>query len=282
MLLFFSSICLDGHSILTAQSRAIIVQIALIREAEKTLKRISAYRHVWGKKGSFIVGTHPPGQFTLLTDYDPDSPYAVAYQTVYTNIRSHWESEHNKQLTISLTTPALYEGQAAVAANIAIAAAQSGTPTILVDADLSAPSLQQRFSSEDSPGLSDLLSREMLTAQTVTPYLHKVFVPGLYVVCGGKALSQTQERSRLLATKLRDLLLALREFLANIQSAPGIIVVHSPPVLSGAEAALIGTLVDQTFLAIVSGLTTRTQALQALEQLQRANVQVAGTITLDA
>ena len=108
-----------GHSILTAQSRAIIVQIALIREAEKTLKRISAYRHVWGKKGSFIVGTHPPGQFTLLTDYDPDSPYAVAYQTVYTNIRSHWESEHNKQLTISLTTPALYEGQAAVAANIA-------------------------------------------------------------------------------------------------------------------------------------------------------------------
>jgi Mrp family chromosome partitioning ATPase len=228
------------------------------------------------------VGTPPREQFTLLTDYDPESPYAVAYQTVYTNIRSHWDSEHNKQLTISLTTPALYEGQAAVAANIAIAAAQSGTPTILVDADLSAPSLQQRFSSEDSPGLSDLLSREMLTAQTVTPYLHKVFVPGLYVVCGGKALSQTQERNRLLTTKLRDFLVGLREFLASIQSAPGIIVVHSPPVLSGAEAALIGTLVDQTFLAIVSGLTTRTQALQALEQLQRANVQVAGTITLDA
>ncbi|HEV2653826.1 MAG TPA: hypothetical protein VGT82_02665, partial [Ktedonobacteraceae bacterium] len=173
-----------------------------------------------------------------------------------------------------------YKAQATVAANIAIAAAQSGTPTILVDADLSALSL--RFTSEDSTGLSDLLSRETLTAQTVTPYLHKVFVPGLYVVCGGKALSQAQERNRLLATKLRDLLVALREFLAAIQSAPGIIVLHSPPVLSGAEAALIGTLVDQTFLAIVSGLTTRTQALQALEQLQRANVQVAGTIMLDA
>jgi Mrp family chromosome partitioning ATPase len=232
------------------------------------------------KVRSLIVGTHPPEQFALLTDYDPDSPYAVAYQTVYTNIRSHWESEHNKQLTISLTTPTPYKGQAAIAANIAIAAAQSGTPTILVDADLSAPSL--RFTSEDSAGLSDLLSRETLTAQTVTPSLLKVFVPGLYVVCGGKALSQAQERSRLLATKLRDLLVALRDFLANIQSAPGIIILHSPPVLSGAEAALIGSLVDQTFLAIVSGLTTRTQALQALEQLQRANVQVAGTITLDA
>lgn len=235
-----------------------------------------------GKKGSFIVGTHPPEQFTLLTDYDPESPYAVAYQTVYTNIRSHWESEHNKHLIISLTTPALYKGQAAVAANIAIAAAQSGTPTILVDADLSAPCLQQRFISEDSTGLSDLLSRETLTTQTVTPYLHKVFVPGLYVVCGGKALSQAQERCRLLATKLRDLLVALRGFLADIQSAPGIIILHSPPVLSGTEATLIGSLVDQTFLAIVSGLTTRTQALQALEQLQRANVQVVGTITLNA
>lgn len=228
------------------------------------------------------MGTHPPEQFTLLTDYDPDSPYAIAYQTVYTNIRAHWESEHNKQPTISLTTPAPYKGQAAIAANIAIAAAQSGTPTLLVDADLGAPSLQQRFNSEDSTGLSDLLSRETLTAQTVTPYLHKVFVPGLYVVCGGKALSQAQERNRLLATKLRDLLVALREFLADIQSAPGIIILHSPPVLAGAEAALIGSLVDQTFLAIVSGLTTRTQALQALEQLQRAKVQVAGTIMLDA
>ncbi|HEV2661433.1 MAG TPA: hypothetical protein VGU68_12575, partial [Ktedonobacteraceae bacterium] len=182
------------------------------------------------------MGTHPQEHFTLLTDYDPDSPYAVAYRTVYTNIRSHWDSEHNKQLTIALTTPAPYKAQATVAANIAIAAAQSGTPTILVDADLSALSL--RFTSEDSTGLSDLLSRETLTAQTVTPYLHKVFVPGLYVVCGGKALSQAQERNRLLATKLRDLLVALREFLAAIQSAPGIIVLHSPPVLSGAEAAL--------------------------------------------
>lgn len=228
------------------------------------------------------MGTHPQEQFTLLTDYDPDSPYAVAYQAVYTNICSHWESEHNKQLTISLTTPAPYKGQAAVAANIAIAAAQSGTPTLLVDADLGAPSLQQRFNSEDSTGLSDLLSRETLTAQTVTPYLHKVFVPGLYVVCGGKALSQAQERNRLLATKLRDLLVALREFLADIQSAPGIIILHSPPVLAGAGAALIGSLVDQTFLAVASGLTTRTQALQALEQLQRAKVQVVGTIMLDA
>ncbi len=113
---------------LTAASRAIIVQVALVREAEKTLKRISAYFHVWAKVRSFIVGTLPQEQFTLLTDYDPDSPYVVAYQTVYANIRSNWDSEHNRQHAISLTTPATYKGQAAVAANIAITAAQSGTP----------------------------------------------------------------------------------------------------------------------------------------------------------
>lgn len=228
------------------------------------------------------MGTLPQEQFTLLTDYDPDSPYVVAYQTVYTNIRSNWDSDHNRQHAISLTTPATYKEQAALAANIAITAAQSGTPTILVDADLNAPSLQQRFSPEDSTGLSELFTRETITLQTVTPYLHKVFIPGLYLVCGGKALPQAQERNRLLTIKLPDLLVSLRQFLADTQSAPGIIILHSPPVLSGAEASLLGTLVDQTFLAIISGLTTRTQALQALEQLQRAKVQVAGTITLDA
>jgi len=227
------------------------------------------------------VGTPSHEQFTLLTDYDSDSAYSVAYQKVYANIRFNWDSERSKQYAISFTTPTTCSEQAALAANIAIAAAQNGTPAILVDADLQASSLQQRFSLGENSGLSDLLTKETITQQVVAAYLLEAFVPGLYLLCAGQKLPHAQERSRLLATKLHDVLVGLREFLADTESRPGIIIFHSPPVLSGVEAAQIGALVDETFLAIVSGHTTRTQAMHALEQLQSAKVHVAGTITLD-
>jgi Mrp family chromosome partitioning ATPase len=234
-----------------------------------------------GKLRSFFVGTLLQEQLTLLTDYDPDSAYSVAYQTVYANVRFNWDSERSKHYAIAISTPAPYRGQAAVAANVAIAAAQSTTPVILVDADLQTQSLQQRFGVGENVGLSDLLTKETISQQTITSYLHKVFVPGLYLLCAGGVLAQAQKRSRLLSTKLHEVLVSLRQFLADTESGPGIIIVHSPPVLAGIEATQIGALVDQTFLAIVARHTTRTQALRALEQLQRAKVPVAGTITLN-
>ena len=96
-------------------------------------------------------------QVALLTDYDAGSAFSEAYHTLYANIRFSWDSEKNKQHTLLLSTPSTYAGQAAVAANVGIAAAQSGTPTILVDADLRAPSLEQRFGLGKSAGLCDVL-----------------------------------------------------------------------------------------------------------------------------
>ena len=55
-----------------------------------------------------------------------------------------------------------------------------------------------------------------------------------------------------------------------------------PPVLAGADASLIAALVEKTFLSIIVGHTTRAQARQAQEQLQRAHAKLAGIIMLNA
>lgn len=227
------------------------------------------------------MGTLSQEQVALLTDYNPDSAYSIAYHTVYANIRFNWDTDQQRQYAILPTTPADYPGRATAATNIAIAAAQNGTPVILIDADLRNPSLQQRFGVGESAGLGELLTASALTPQQVAPHLHKMFIPNVYLLCAGKALQHSQESSRLFSAKLEGLLACLRQFLQETESRPGMIIFNSPPVLTSIDTSLIASLVDQTFLLIASGRTTRSQAKRAQEQLERAHARLAGIITLD-
>lgn len=220
-------------------------------------------------------------QVALLTDYDTDSAYSLAYQKLYANIRFSWESEQHRQHTLLFTAPTAHPGYAAAAANVAIAAAQNGTPTLLVDADLSAPTLQQRFGLGESSGLSNLLKEDTITPQMLSAHLSKTFIPSLRLLSAGTARLQPHEVSHLFFARLPDLLAGMRQVLAEAECKSSVVIFHSPPVLAGIDAAQISSLVEQTFLVIISGRTTRVQARQAQEQLQRAHAKLTGIIMLD-
>ncbi|MBV9231590.1 MAG: hypothetical protein JOZ18_19935 [Chloroflexi bacterium] len=228
------------------------------------------------------MGTISSKQGALLTDCDTNSAYSIAYQTLYANIRFDWDSEHTRQHSILLATPAAYPGQITAVANVAIAAAQNGTPTVLVDSNLHTPALQQLFKVNAPTGLSDLLlANREITAQALASHLHETDVPRLRLLCAGKALAQPQDVGRLLTARLQDLLTSIRQYLADTESKPSLIIFNSPPVLAGIDAAQISALVDQTFLLIASGRTTRTQVRRAQEQLQRAHAHLLGIVMLD-
>jgi capsular exopolysaccharide synthesis family protein len=218
-------------------------------------------------------------QVALLTDYDAGSAYSTAYQTLYANIRFNWDSERLKQQTILIATPTATPRQSEVVANIAIAAAQNGTPTIVVDANFRAPGLQQRFGVGESKGLTDLLTENVALPQAIASYLNPTFVPDLRLLCTGKTPVSTH--NLLLSEKLRDVTASLRQFLAETEHKPSLILFNSPPVLTGIEASVISTLVEQTFLTITLGRTKHAHAKQAQQQLQRAHAKLAGVILLD-
>jgi Mrp family chromosome partitioning ATPase len=216
----------------------------------------------------------------LLTDYDTNTAYSEAYYTLFANIRLNWDSTSTRQHTLLLTTPTAHAEQAAAVANVAIAAAQSSIPTILVDADLRAPGLQRRFGLTKNLGLSDLLAEETISPQKIPNYLQSTFIPGLQVL--GAGTSPTQGALLLLSPKLEEVVNSICQYQATSETQPGIVIFHSPPVLAGADASLIGALVEQTFLSIIVGHTTRAQAKQAQEQLERAHAKLAGIIMLNA
>ena len=228
------------------------------------------------------MGNLSEGKYTLLTDYDAGTAYSEAFHTLFANIRFNWESDASTSSqvhTLLLTTPSDYAEQAAAAANLAIVAAQSGTATILVDADLRRPSLQQRFGLDRSAGLSDLLMEEEPTSQQVASYLQSTFIPCLRVLSAGT--SSAQGATLLLLSKLERCLCSIRQVLVESESKPGMVIYHSAPALAGADASLIGALVEQTLLTVIVGRTTREQAKQAQEQLQRAHTKLAGFILLN-
>jgi len=227
------------------------------------------------------VGILSQEQTALLTDYDPTTQYSLAYHTVYNTICFNWDKKQVEQHAILLVTPADYTGQATAPTNLAIAAAQNGMPTILVDADLHNPSLQQRFGTEKRSGLSNILSQDSITTQQLVQHMSKTFIPDLYLLGAGPAMQQSIEIRRFLSNRLADVVTGLRFFLKEAENRSGLIIFNSPPVLSDIDAALISSHMDQTFLTIATGRTTRTQAKRAQEQLERAHAKLAGFIMLD-
>jgi Mrp family chromosome partitioning ATPase len=182
--------------------------------------------------------------------------------------------------TILLAAPSTYPEQGIVAANTAIASAKNGTFTILVDADLHTPVLHRLFDL-NILGLSDLFSSQELTAQTVAPYLSKTSVPDLLLLSAGQKQPSTAEIGRFFSTRFTALLSSLRQLLQETERRPGMIIFSCPPVLAGTDTSLISSQIEQTFLVIVAGRTTRTQAIKAQEQLQRAHANTEGMVLLD-
>ena len=230
-------------------------------------------------------------QVALLTDYDVGSAYSAAYRTLYANVCFNWQEDEGKdeagrteratrQHTLLLATPNAYTGQATVAANVAIAAAQSGTPTILVDADLHTPGLAQRFGLAKAAGLSDLLvaDAETLTPQVIAPHLSSTFIPGLRLLGAGTASSETAPA---LTAKFEEIFQALCLFLKETENKPSLVLFHSTPVLTGPEASLIAAHAEQTLLTIAKGKTTRKQAKEAQEQLERVHAHLTGVVMLN-
>lgn len=234
------------------------------------------------------MGTRSQEQYALLTDYDTKTAYTQAFYTLFANIRFHWENELKQSdqekatttqiHTLLVTSASAYKDRATVAANLAIVAAQSGAETILVDADLSAPGMRQRFGLQAGSGLSDLLEEGEITPQKVALCLQPTFVPGLRVLATGTASAQGS--ALLLSPNLEKVNAALRELLTSSEKPYGVALFHSAPALDSADASLIGALTDQTVLAVIMGQTTRVQARQAQEQLEQAHIKLAGVIML--
>ncbi len=126
---------------------------------------------------------------SLVILSEPERVEAEAIRGLRTRIMAQHVREGRRALTVCAASEG--SGATFIAANLAVAMAQIGVKTVLVDADLRAPGVARMFDLDASrPGLGDYLSDASLEIDTI---VQPMSLPYLSVVAAGMPQSNPQE-----------------------------------------------------------------------------------------
>jgi capsular exopolysaccharide synthesis family protein len=167
--------------------------------------------------------------------------------------------------SLMITSSAPSEGKSTTAVHLALAHAQQGRRTLLVDGDLRRPSIHRRFDIPSLVGLSNVLTNG-------TPWrsvlVHKEEVPTLDILPVGPP---SRRASDLVGTKLAEI---LEEACAEYD----LVVLDSPPLLGFPEPLQMAAAVDGVLIVAVAGRTNRKALRSAINTLNRLRTNVVGVV----
>jgi non-specific protein-tyrosine kinase len=173
--------------------------------------------------------------------------------------------DHPVQL-IAVTSAVPGEGKTLVAANLAVAFAQAGHDTILVDADLRNPEVHKLFGLTNATGLTSALRSPDLHLESV---LQQTVEPKLRLLASGP---QPPNPAELLGSK------SMAKVLEGLRATAGIVIFDTPPLQAVTDAAVLGTSLDGTLLVTHSGRTGRGASRAALDAMLRVDAPVLGAV----
>jgi capsular exopolysaccharide synthesis family protein len=171
-------------------------------------------------------------------------------------------------LLLTISSPGSGDGKSFLSSNLAIAFADAGFNTLLIDGDLRRGGLHRVLKGSRTPGLTDYLGGTATREAVIqtTPY------PQLWFIGGG---TRKQTAPELLGTPaMRELILSLR---ANYQ----VILIDSPPLGAAVDPFLLATLTGNLAVVLRTGATDRQLARAKLEMMDRLPVRILGAVLND-
>ena len=137
-----------------------------------------------------------------------------------------------------MTSARAGDGKTTVAANLALVFAQSGRPTILVDADFRRPLVHELFRLSSTPGIT---GARPWTRRRCRALLAKTEEPNLRILRSGLTPPNPLE---LLGSQWWE------QVFASLRATGDLIIFDSPPLGLVSDAALLATKVDATVLVV--------------------------------
>lgn len=199
----------------------------------------------------------------LVVAREPRSPAAEAYRQVRTNIQ--FVNLDKKSKTLLITSAQPNEGKTTVAANLAIALAQSGRKVILVDCDMRRPTLHTLLEVDGNRGLCDMIIR----GRNDTAYLSGTLVPNLRLLPAGRIPPNPAE---LLGSE------RMKNVIDWLQDQADIVVFDSPPVLAVTDAVILSQVTDLTLFVVSAASTRYPSFIEALERIAAVDAPIAGVV----
>lgn len=94
----------------------------------------------------------------LVAAYSPFSPEVESLRALRSQLMLRWFDTATERKALAIVSPERGDGRSWVAANLAVVFSQLGERTLLVDADLRAPTQHQLFGLDNQVGLSSILA----------------------------------------------------------------------------------------------------------------------------
>ncbi|MHC4591313.1 MAG: GumC family protein [Planctomycetota bacterium] len=201
----------------------------------------------------------------------PGSVATEAYRQIRTNLFFSASAAGSKVLAV--TSGGIGDGKTTTATNLALVIAQSGKKVLLVDADLRLPAVHRVFGLRTNVGLSSVLVREAGLSEAVQRARHNgAAIDNLDVLAAGPCPSNPAE---LLNAE------SMRSFLAEAREAYDWVIIDTTPVLSVADASIVGAVSDGVVLVVKAGAHSRGMALRARGRLEGVNARILGGLLND-
>lgn len=204
------------------------------------------------------------GKQSELVAMDPKSPSSEAFKALRTSLL--FSTIDQKLKAIVITSAGTGEGKSRTAANLAIALAQAGYKTLLIDADFRRPSLHRLFGQVRNVGITNLVIQDASVSDAIKQVDS---VPNLWLATSGP---MPPNPSELLGSgRMRELMSALSQQFSYL-------IIDSPPVNAVTDAPILAASANATILVVEQGRTTIPALKHAKEMLDRVGANTVGAV----
>lgn len=207
--------------------------------------------------------TYASGPRELIVEKQPKSPISEQFRTIRTNIM--YSSIDTEVKTVIFTSATPGAGKSTTAANVAIAYAQSGKRTLLLDADLRRPTTHYTFEVANQRGLSTVIVNDMPAADAVK----QTDVENLEILTSGPIPPNPSE---LLSSRKMSLL--LKAFAMDYD----MVLIDTPPLLAVTDAQVLSKIVDGVVLVTNVETNNKERLEDAKALLEKADANILGVV----
>jgi protein-tyrosine kinase len=225
---------------------------------EAAIRRVSSDKRIVVRHGEVVI----PGSRLILA-HDADSPRSERLRGLRTELLLLNEGTRGANVA-AIVSPGSGEGRSQLSAELAIAFAQLGRRTLLVDADLRNPQQHSLFGATNEHGLSKIISN------FEKPIYHPVAgLPQMHLLTAGPAPPNPLEllsdgRFEKLVTEWRN----SYEFL----------IFDTPPVSKTADAIAIATLAGRVLVLSRAQHTSYASTRNMLRRLATTQSRILGAV----
>ena len=197
----------------------------------------------------------------LLTDLGSFAPRTEAFRVLRTNLQ-FLDLDHQPRCLV-ISSALQGEGKTMTSTNLAIALAQTGRRTLLIDGDLRRPRVAGLLGLDAAVGLTTVLVGNTDVKDAVQVHDDS----GLHFLASGAKPPNPTEilQSRVTHDLIRELC-----------DSYDMVIIDGPPLLPVADASVLSTIADGVILVVQHGKTTREAVRDAITRLEQVGGRLFG------